>query len=84
MGEGTSRLVGPMFAAAAVAVILYFLFGAFFYLRSAGDKEEIQNARNMMTHAIVGFILLIFAFLILQFLLYSLFGQQIPFIGGEK
>lgn len=77
-------MVGPMFAAAAVAVILYFLFGAFFYLRSAGDKEEIQNARNMMTHAIVGFILLIFAFLILQFLLYSLFGQQIPFIGGEK
>ncbi len=48
--------------------------GAFKYLRSGGEKEEVQGARQMITHSIIGFIILIFAFFILQFLLSTLFG----------
>ncbi|MBI2020448.1 hypothetical protein HYS94_03415 [Candidatus Daviesbacteria bacterium] len=59
---------------AAVLVVLYFLFGAFKYLRAGGNKEEVEGARQMIEHAIFGFILLMFAFLILQFLLSFLFG----------
>lgn len=74
LGQGTSRLVPAIFSVAASLVIIYFLWGAFKYLVSGGDKEEVQNARNMITHAIIGFIVLIFAFFILQFLLTKLFG----------
>jgi len=74
LGEGTDRLVGPTFSIATVAVVMYFLFGAFKILTAGADKEAMGNARNMITHAIIGFVILMFAFLILQFLLSSLFG----------
>ena len=74
LGQATSQLVTPAFSIATVAVIIYFLLGAFKYLKSGGDKEEVAGARQMITHAIIGFIILMFAFLILQFLLSNLFG----------
>lgn len=74
LGEGAGLLVTPAFSIATLAVIIYFLIGAFKYLTSGGDKDAIAGARAMITHAIVGFILLMFAFLIFQFLLSSLFG----------
>lgn len=74
LGEITSNLVMPTFSIAATLVVIYFFLGAFKYLRSGGNKEEVAGARQMITQAIVGFIILIFAFLILQFLLSSLFG----------
>ena len=74
LGQATTRLVMPIFSLAAVAVIIYFLFGAFKYLVSRGNKEEVEASRQMITHSIIGFIILMFAFLMLQFLLSSLFG----------
>ena len=74
IGQAISPLVMPGFSVAAAAVVIYFLWGAFNILKSGGNKEEMAAARGMITHAIIGFIILIFAFLILQFLLSSLFG----------
>lgn len=79
LGEGTQRLVAPIFSVAAVLVIIYFLFGAFKYLKAGGNKEEMEGARGMIQHAIAGFIILMFAFLILQFLLSSLFKVDSTF-----
>lgn len=73
-GEGFSLLVGPAFSVATAAVVFYFLIGAFKYLSSGGSKEEVASAQQMITHAIIGFALLMFLFLILQFLLARLFG----------
>ncbi len=60
-------LVGPGFAIAALAVIIYFLIGAFRFVLSGGDKNAVSGARNMIIHAIIGFILLMLMFLIIQF-----------------
>mgnify|MGYP001615073996 CR=1 FL=1 len=68
LGQGTQTLVLPFFSIAASLVVIYFLLGAFKYLKSGGNKEEVDGARQMITHAIVGFIILMFAFLILQFI----------------
>ncbi len=73
LGEGTSKLVVPAFEVTAVIVVIYFLMGAFRYLKAGGNKEEVEGARQMIQHSIIGFILLMFTFLILQFLLFSLF-----------
>lgn len=75
LGEATSQLVFPIFSIAAAAVVIYFLLGAFKFLSSGGDKEAAAGARQMITHAIIGFIILMFAFLMLQFILSSLFGK---------
>lgn len=74
LGDATSKLVMPIFSIAAAAVVIYFLWGAFKFLTSGGNKEEVAGARQMIIHAIIGFIILMFAFLILQFLMSSLFG----------
>lgn len=73
LGQGVSLLVNPVFSIAALAVVIYFVIGAFKWLTSAGNKDAISGAQRMITHAIIGFIILMFAFLILQFLIGSLF-----------
>lgn len=72
-GKVTSDLVSPVFSIATALVVIYFLWGAFKFLISGSNKEEVAEARQMITHAIIGFIILIFAFFILQFLLGGLF-----------
>lgn len=74
LGESTSRLVAPIFSLAMFLVLLYFLVGSFKYLRAGSNKEEVEGARFMIEHAIFGFILLMAVFLVLQFLLSSLFS----------
>lgn len=76
LGCGTSLLVSPMFDVAEFLVIFYFLLGAFNYLRAGGNKEEVEKGRQMITQAIVGFILLMLSFFVIQFLLSSLFGPE--------
>lgn len=76
LGEGTSRLVLPVFEVTAAVVVIYFLMGAFFYLKAGGNKEEIERARNMINHAILGFLILMLAFFALDFLLQS-FGIEL-------
>lgn len=74
LGEGLSRLVPLAFAIAALLVVFYFLLGAFDLIISHGDKNAIASARAKITHAIIGFALLIFLFLVLQFLPDALLG----------
>lgn len=73
LGEGLTKLVPATFSIATTLVVFYFLIGAFKLLTSAGDKEAVASARGMITHAIIGFVILMFVFLIFQFLL--------PFLG---
>lgn len=68
LGEGLNKLVAPVFSIAVTLVVIYFLIGGFKYLTSAGEKEAVASARSMIIHAIIGFVLLLFIFLILQFL----------------
>lgn len=83
LGSGTNYLVVPTFSVAAAGVVVYFIWGAFKYLTSGGEKEQLQEAQKMITHAIIGFVLLMATFVIIQFLLASLFGiNNLQLIGG--
>ena len=73
LGSALTQLVNPGFSIAASLVVIYFLWGAFKYLQAGENKEEVSAAKQMISHAIVGFIILMFAFLILQFLVGGLF-----------
>lgn len=79
LGEATSQLVTPAFSVAATLVSLYFIIGAYDYIKSGSDKEALSKARRMITHSIIGFIFLIFSFLVLQFLpnFFDLSGQDV-------
>lgn len=67
-GQGLGYLINPAFAIAGIAVLFYLIMGAFKLLTSSGDKATVDSARNMITHAIIGVILLMAMFLILKFI----------------
>lgn len=82
LGQATSKVVRPIFDIAIIIVIIYFLIAAFRYMKAGANKEDIEGAKQMIIHSLIGFLLLMFAFLILQFLLDTLFGiQNIKLIG---
>jgi hypothetical protein len=68
VGGAFTNLVKPGFSIAAVAVAIYLLIGAIKIMASAGDKEAVAGGRNMITHAIIGFVLLIVMFLVFRYI----------------
>jgi len=72
LGQFTSYLVPLAFSIAALMVVFYFLIGAFELITSQGDKAHIVSARSKIYHAIIGFILLMALFLVMQYLLPAL------------
>ncbi len=68
LGQALGYLAPAVFALAAVIVTFYFLFGAVKLIMSGGNKEDVAQARAMITHAVIGILLLIMVFLILQYL----------------
>lgn len=72
---------GPLFAIFATITVFFIIFGGFKYLTSGGDKEALASARNTLTYAIIGFILLIFMFLVVRYLPQALnLGDQYKII----
>jgi len=60
----------------SLAVIVYFLLGAFTWITSGGDKTKVEEARNKITNAIIGLVLLVSSFVLLSFLSKLLFAGE--------
>lgn len=50
----------------AILALCYFLFGAFKWIISQGDKKEIENSRNTMIYALMGMVITFLAFLVVN------------------
>jgi hypothetical protein len=62
------NLVSSLLGLAAIALFIMLLFGGFKYLTSGGNPKNLESARNTLTHAIIGMILVALTFLILRFI----------------
>lgn len=64
-GEGLSRLLTVsiqfLIIVAALFVLFYMLIGAFMWVTSGGDEDQLQKARLQMTHAVWGFLMIFVA-----------------------
>lgn len=60
----------------ALLVLLYFVWGAFDWITSAGDKGKIEAARNKMLNAFIGLLLLVTSYTIIGFVSNLLFGTN--------
>lgn len=65
VGVLTKNAITLLYSVSAIAVIAYFLWGAFDWITSGGDKEKINSARRKMTHALIGLALLSLSFVII-------------------
>ena len=60
----------------AIIVIVQFIWGAVDWISSGGDKGKIESARNKITQAIIGLIILVSSFTILGYVGQIAFGNQ--------
>ena len=57
-GNFLSGILSAVMAVSALMVLLYFIWGAISWITSGGDKSKVEAARNRMTQAIIGIIVL--------------------------
>lgn len=58
IGNFISAIVGGMIVVGFIIALFYLLTGGFMWITSGGDKTNLENARNKITHAIIGFLVL--------------------------
>src|SRR3989344_2152535 len=56
LGKLISNVVGALFIAGFLLSFVYLLLGGFTWITSGGDKTKLETARNRITNAIVGII----------------------------
>jgi len=80
LGQLISAVVGTLLILAALLAFLFLLMGGLQWITSGGDKASMETARNKITHAIVGLIIVGAAWAIMMlvqnFLGVNIIGSQ--------
>jgi hypothetical protein len=69
-----------VFGAAAIALLIYLVLGGLQVMTSQGEPKAMQSAQAKITNAVIGFVIIIIAFFIVQ-LIGQLFGLQGTLFG---
>ena len=82
-----TNIINLVFVVAAVLTLVYLVWGAIQWITSGGDKGKVEEARNKITAAVIGLLILAATWAIFQLILAIAFGGDsgfyIPsFIGG--
>lgn len=78
-GSLLQSIIGILLTLGAIAFFFYFILGAIRWILSGGDKGQVENARNQITHAVVG-LLILFALFAIITLIETVFDVCILFI----
>lgn len=82
VGQIITDLLRYIFPIAGLLLLLYLVYGGYRYMLSRGDPKNLQEAKGVITTALVGFIIVFLAFWIVQ-LVGVIFGiEQIRTIFG--
>ncbi|MCL5003911.1 MAG: pilin [Patescibacteria group bacterium] len=76
LGEIIQTFLRGFMIIAGLAAFVFLLIGGFQYLTSGGDKVAAQNARERITYAITGLVIIVAAVAITQ-ILAAVFGINI-------
>ncbi|OGK20366.1 hypothetical protein A3C98_05460 [Candidatus Roizmanbacteria bacterium RIFCSPHIGHO2_02_FULL_37_15] len=68
-----NRIVQFLIPLAALILLLVFIWGGYDYMMSQGSPEKLKSAQAKLTTGIIGFILLLLAFIIVR-LISQIFG----------
>lgn len=66
VGKLISGLIGLAMLLAALAVFIYLIWGGFEWITSGGDKTGVENARNKITAALIGLVIVASAWAIMR------------------
>lgn len=86
IGDFIGKTLPYIFGAAGIALLIYLILGGFQLMTSRGDPKAAQSAQAKITNAVIGFIVVIFAFFIVQIfgLIFGIKGTAFGQIFGLK
>lgn len=61
--------------------LLFFVYGGFVWLTSGGNTEQIQKGKKILSSALIGLIIVLASYLIVNFTLSAITGGQVEFFG---
>lgn len=68
LGGIISTVVPYLFGIAGFLLLLYLIFGGFSYMMSAGDPKAAESAKQKITNAVIGFVIIFTAYWLVQIL----------------
>lgn len=68
------RVIRYVLGLVGVVLFAMLIYGGFMYMTSAGNEEQVKKAKNVLTYAIVGIVIIAMAFLITEFIIGALGG----------
>jgi len=79
LGEILTFMIRFFFVIAGIAALFYLLLGAFTWITSGGNKENVEKARDKIQAAIVGIILIVIVVAIVWTMEQVVFGGTLCF-----
>lgn len=76
LGPLFTRIVGIMIVIATILFLLYFIWGGIRWLTSGGDKAAVAEARNRLSAAFIGLLIVLAGWLVYSLVRY-MFGIQV-------
>jgi len=76
IGSLINQVLTFVFIIAVLLVFLYIIWGGIEWITSGGDKGKTESARNKITAAVIGLVILLASFAILQLVLQFFTGGQ--------
>ena len=73
LSDIVNRIVEFLIPLAGIILLLVLIWGGYDYLMSQGQPEKIKNAQAKITTGIIGFILLVFSYILVR-LIVKIFG----------
>lgn len=70
IGDIINKVLPFVFGAASIALLIYLVLGGIQMMTSKGDPKAMQGAQSKITNALIGFVIVFFAFAIV-----SIFGK---------
>jgi Na+-driven multidrug efflux pump len=71
------NIINFVFVVAVVLALGFLVYAGIRWITSGGDKEGVASARNMIIAAIVGLLIIVLSYFILNFVLQFLTGQKV-------
>ena len=75
-----ARLIRTVLSTLGILAVIFILIGGFRYMTSGGADDKVKSAKKVMTNAIIGLVIILSAFAIVQFIL----GQLVGALNGTN
>lgn len=76
-GKTLGAITNFIFFGALVIALIFLIWGGIKWLASGGDKTAVEEARNHITAAIIGLVIIFLAYLIINVISFFFFGTAL-------